>query len=421
MMCTLALRARAGRFEAHACQAPTERAQWGRVALLNGRLLSPWQSLPRTVPRPRPFDAAAPSHARVRARSHGRGPPPGWRPSAALVPARLDAAGARSASRPRAGRRGARITRRRLNEIGLGYTLLAPAVILLVVFEVFPILYGAYISACDWRLQCTQFVGLDNYTRALTDTAMWHALLVTATYALISVPLQLGLGLWIAYLLYQKVRGQEAFRVLFFLPYITSTVASAAVWSYLYSPDNGLLNGALRLVGLPAQQWLTEPRGVFLLVAQSFGVGIPLWLQGPSLALVSLIAFTTWVFVGYDIAIFLAGLGNVPTELYDAAKVDGASGWTLFRNITFPLLSPTTFFLLIFTVIGTFKAFNHVWVMTEGGPGDATTTASVLIFQQLYQNNRYGYSAALAFILFAVILLLTVVQNRLAGRRVVYD
>jgi multiple sugar transport system permease protein len=321
-----------------------------------------------------------------------------------------------------AGRTRGRITRRRLSEMGLGYTLLAPAVILLVVFEVFPILYGAYISACDWRLQCTQFVGFDNYTRALTDTAMWHALLVTATYALISVPLQLGLGLWIAYLLYQKVRGQEAFRVLFFLPYITSTVASAAVWSYLYSPDKGILNGALRLIGLPTQQWLTEPRGVFLLAAQSlFGASVPLWLQGPSLALISLIVFTTWVFVGYDIAIFLAGLGNVPTELYDAAKVDGASGWTLFRNITFPLLSPTTFFLLIFTVIGTFKAFNHVWVMTEGGPGDATTTASVLIFQQLYQNNRYGYSAALAFILFAVILLLTVIQNRLAGRRVVYD
>ncbi len=318
-------------------------------------------------------------------------------------------------------RRGSRLTPRRLSEIGLGYTLLAPAVILLLVFEVFPILYGAYISACDWRLQCTQFVGLDNYTRALTDAGMWHALLITATYALISVPLQLGLGLWIAYLLYQKVRGQEVFRVLFFLPYITSTVASAAVWSYLYSPDNGLLNSALRLVGLPAQHWLTEPRGVFALAAQSFGLSIPPALQGPSMALVSLIAFTTWVFVGYDIAIFLAGLGNVPTELYDAARVDGASGWKLFRNITFPLLSPTTFFLLIFTVIGTFKAFNHVWVMTEGGPGDATTTASVLIFQQLYQANRYGYSAALAFILFAVILVLTVVQNRLAGRRVVYD
>jgi ABC-type sugar transport system permease subunit len=160
---------------------------------------------------------------------------------------------------------------------------------------------------------------------------------------------------------------------------------------------------------------------VFALIGQSLGVGVPAWAQGPSLALLSLIAFTTWVFVGYDVAIFLAGLGNIPGELYEAARVDGAAGWTLFRHITLPLLSPTTFFLLIFTVIGTFKAFNHIWVMTEGGPADATTTTSVLIFQQLYQANRYGYSAALAFILFAVILLLTLIQNQLAGRRVIYE
>jgi multiple sugar transport system permease protein len=244
---------------------------------------------------------------------------------------------------------------------------------------------------------------------------------VTATYSLVSVPLQLGLGLWVAYLLYQKVRAQSFFRVVFFLPYITSTVASAAVWSYVYSPDNGLLNAALRAIGLPTQHWLTEPKGIFALIGQAVGIGVPVWAAGPSLALVSLIVFTTWVFIGYDITIFLAGLGNIPSELYEAARVDGAGGWKLFRNITLPLLSPTTFFLLIFTVIGTFKAFNHIWVMTEGGPGDATTTASVLIFKQLYQFNRYGYSAALAFILFAVILLLTLIQNRLAGRRVVYD
>jgi multiple sugar transport system permease protein len=319
------------------------------------------------------------------------------------------------------GRGGSHFSRTRMRELGLGYAMLAPAVVLLVVFELFPVLYGVYISLCDWRLQCAQVVGFDNYARALSTPSTWHSLLVTATYSLISVPLQLGLGLWIAYLLYQKVRAQSFFRVVFFLPYITSTVASAAVWSFIYSPDNGLLNGVLRAVGLPPQHWLTEPKGVIALAAQSIGTSVPSWADGPSLALLALIAFTTWVFVGYDIAIFLAGLGNIPNELYEAAKVDGASGWSLFRNITLPLLSPTTFFLLIFTVIGTFKAFNHIWVMTEGGPGDATTTTSVLIFQQLYQANRYGYSAALAFILFAVILLLTLAQNRFAGRRVVYD
>ena len=299
--------------------------------------------------------------------------------------------------------------------------MLAPAVMLLAVFELFPILYGVYISACDWRLQCVQVIGFDNYLRALTTSSTWHSLLITATYALISVPLQLGLGMGVAYLLYQRVRAQSFFRTVLFLPYITSTVASAAVWSYLYSPDNGLLNTVLKTIGLTPQHWLTEPKGVIALIAQNFGMSVPLWATGPSLALISLLAFTTWVFVGYDITIFLAGLGNIPNELYDAAKVDGAGGWTLFRSITLPLLSPTTYFLLIFTVIGTFKAFNHVWVMTEGGPADATTTTSVLIFQQLYQANQYGYSAALAFILFAVILFLTIVNNQLAGRRVVYD
>src|SRR5207237_1240471 len=124
----------------------------------------------------------------------------------------------------------------------------------------------------------------------------------------------------------------------------TSTVASAAVWSYLYSPDNGLLNAFLHQLGLPGQRWLSEPKGVFALLGAAFGVGLPAWAQGPSLALMSLLAFTCWTFVGYDITIFLAGLGNIPAELYDAARVDGASGWKLFRHITVPLLSPTTFF-----------------------------------------------------------------------------
>ena len=250
---------------------------------------------------------------------------------------------------------------------------------------------------------------------------MWHSLGVTATYALISVPVQLGLGLLIAYLLFQKIRGQQAFRVLVFLPYITSTVASAAIWSQLYSPDKGLINAALKGIGLQPLKWLGETQGIFGLMAKTVGLTLPGWASGPPLALVSLIIYTTWVFVGYDITIFLAGLGNIPADLYDAAKVDGASGWRLFRYVTFPLLSPTTFFLLIFTVIGTFQAFNHIYVMTQGGPADATKTASILIFEQYFQFNRAGYSAALSFILFAVILVLTVIQNRYAGSRVVYD
>ncbi|MBI5034530.1 MAG: sugar ABC transporter permease [Chloroflexi bacterium] len=310
---------------------------------------------------------------------------------------------------------------RRVREIGLGYLLLAPALIILIVFEFLPVFYGLYISMCNWKLSCTQFIGADNFTRAFDDPDMWNALTTTITYSAISVPLQLGLGLLIAYLLFQKIRGKDWFRVLFFLPYITSTVASAAIWGYLYSPDRGLINTILKSLGLPGLKWLGESKGIFYIMAQNAGVDIPSWLNGPSLALIALIIYTTWVFVGYDIAIFLAGMGNISPELYEAAKIDGASGWKLFRHITIPLLSPTTFFLLILTVIGTFKAFNHIYVMTRGGPGNATSTMGVFIFQQMYESQRYGYSAALSFILFAIILLLTILQNRFAGERVVYD
>jgi multiple sugar transport system permease protein len=250
---------------------------------------------------------------------------------------------------------------------------------------------------------------------------MWHSLLVTASYSIISVPLQLGLALMLAYFLFQSIRGKAIYRVLFFMPYITPTVASAAVWAFLYNPDKGLINEAITALGGPALKWLGEPRGVFQIIAQAGGGSLPAWLQGPSLAMIALIFFTTWVFVGYDTVIFLAGLGNIPGELYEAARIDGANGWQIFQRITFPLLSPTTFFLLLLTVIGTFKAFNHIYVMTLGGPGNATTTTSIMIFQQMYQFNRYGYSAALSFILFAIILIITIIQNRTAGSRVVYS
>lgn len=311
--------------------------------------------------------------------------------------------------------------KRRLANLSLGYALLAPAVILLVVFEFYPLFSGLYISLTNWRLARGDFIGLANYVRAFSDPEMWHSLWITFTYSVISVPVQLGLALVIAYLLFQKIKGLQWFRMVYFMPYITSTVASAAVWAYLFSPDTGPINYLLRSLGLNGLRWLGEPRGVFDLLFGSLGVQLPAWAGGPSLALISLIMFTTWVFVGYDTVIFLSGLVNIPPELYDAAKVDGASGWRLFRYITLPLLSPTTFFLLLITVIGTFKAFNHIYIMTQGGPGDATTTVSILIFKQMVVYNRYGYSAAISFIVFIVILGLTILQNRFAGKRVVYD
>ena len=163
--------------------------------------------------------------------------------------------------------------------------LLAPAFILLAVFELYPFFFGAYISMCNWTLDCRKFIWFDNYVRAFQDEDVWHAFFVTVMYSVISVPLQLGLGLALAYLLFQKVRGQEALRVMFFMPYITSSVASAAVWAYLYSPDQGLINFVLGKFGIPAIKWLGEPTGIFNLMLRSSGVTLPWWGEGPCFSL----------------------------------------------------------------------------------------------------------------------------------------
>lgn len=306
-----------------------------------------------------------------------------------------------------------------LREVILAYGLLAPALLLFLAFTFFPIAFGFYISLHNWRIGPREFVGLSNYARALAPgSEFWPSLGATLTYSLLAVPIQISLALTLAYLLFQKIRGKAAFRVVMFLPWVTSTVATAAVWARLYSPDIGLINGVLKAIGLPPLRWLLEDKGVFLLAANAAGVQLPNWLNGPSLAMAAVVVYTTWVFVGYNMTLFLAGLGNIPPEMYEAAKIDGASGWGLFRHITWPLLSPTTFFVVLITVIGTLKAFNHIWVMTQGNNG--TQTASILIFRQFYEFQRAGYASALALMLSAVILIATLVQNRVAADRVHY-
>jgi ABC-type sugar transport system permease subunit len=309
----------------------------------------------------------------------------------------------------------------RRKEVLLAYALLAPALLILLSFTFFPLGFGFYISLFTGRWPPRGGIepSMANYARAIaSDSELWGALGTTVLYSLLSVPVQLGLALFFAVLLFQNIRGKPFYRVVMFLPYITSTVASAAVWARLYSPDIGIINGILKYLGLPTFRWLIEDKGIFQLLATSLGFSLPSWLAGPSLALVSVIIYTTWVFVGYDTTIFLAGLGNIPKEMYEAAKIDGANSWTLFRHITIPLLSPTTFFLSLITIIGTFKAFNHIWVMTQGANG--TETASILIYRQMYEFQRAGYASALAFLLCSVILVMTIIQNRVAGSRVNY-
>ena len=258
------------------------------------------------------------------------------------------------------------------------------------------------------------------------DPDMWQGLVVTMYYSVGTVPFQLAIGMGLAILLFQRLRGSELFRMLFFLPYVTPVVASAAVFRQLFSTRlQSPANQILKLVGLPASQWLRDPTGIFDMLGKVIGVEVPAWLVGPSLALVVIILYNIWVYAGYDAVIYLAGLGNIDQELIEAAEIDGASGWQVFRHIIFPLLSPTTYFLSLIAVIGTFKAFTQIWVLTvtPGGGSSAlgtTDTFSVVIFREFYTKLRYGYASALAFVLFAVILGLTLLNNRIQGSRVFY-
>ena len=288
---------------------------------------------------------------------------------------------------------------KKTREALLAYGLLSPALLGLIFFTLIPVLIGFMISLANFRVIFREWVGFDNYARALApDSEMWSSLGATITYSFISVPIQLGLSLLLAMVLYQKLRGRAIFRVVMFLPYITSTVASAAVWARLYSPDLGLINSIIKALGGQPLQWLLEDKGIFTLMARAANISLPEGLTGPSLSMVAVIIYTTWVFVGYDTTIFLGGLGNIPNEMYEAAKIDGAGSFQLFRHITLPLLSPTTFFLVLITIIGTFKAFNHIWVMTRGANG--TNTAAILTYRQMYEFQRAGYASALAFLLF---------------------
>lgn len=256
---------------------------------------------------------------------------------------------------------------------------------------------------------------------AAGDEDMWSGLKVTIFYSLGTVPFQLSISLFLAVLLFQQLAGSSLFRMLFFLPYVTPFIASAAVFRQMFSIRPAApVNQVLQLLGIAPQRWIQEPNGIFKLLAEHFGRTIPAWAEGPSLALVVVMIFSIWVYVGYDTVIYLAGLGNISSELTEAAEIDGAGRWQVFRHIIFPLLSPTTYFLSLIAIIGTFKAFSHIWVMRHELSLGTVDTFSVTIFLEFYDKVRYGYASALAFVLFAIILGLTVINNRLQGSRVFY-
>jgi ABC-type sugar transport system permease subunit len=257
------------------------------------------------------------------------------------------------------------------------------------------------------------------------------SLVRTLFYAFISIPIQIALSLLLACLLYQNIRGREFFRMIFFLPYITPVVASAVVFRAIFSQrEEALANQVLGWLGIVPQRWLFEPKPLLELLfgnqlaslntwLTSIGSGFQLeglWL-GPSLSLIVLIIYGIWTFTGYNVVIFLAGLGNIPRQLYEAADLDGANGVQKFWTITVPLLSPVTFYLTLLGFIGALQAFTQLYVMRQPSARDSVDTASLVIFDTFYKANNFSLAAAQSILLFVFILALTLIQNRvLKGR-----
>jgi multiple sugar transport system permease protein len=307
------------------------------------------------------------------------------------------------------------------------WLFLLPAVLILGVFQIFPAIAAFYMSLFKWDVVQGAFRGIGNYTDWLYDNSIrspdfWRSLTTTFMYVIVTVPLEIALSLVLAYLLFQKMRGRGIYRTIYYLPYVTSFVAAASIFFWVFHPTYGLVNELVGLFGIGSQRWLDEPRGIFELVGSAFGATLPGWLAGPSLALVVISLVTIWHYLGYQIVIFLAGLSNISREYYEAARLDGASERQHFTKITLPLLSPTTFFVFTVASIGVLRSFDLVYVLTSGtgGPLDTTRTVTLLVFKTAFQQAQFGLGAALAFILTLVILLFTLIQFRVLGSRVNY-
>lgn len=294
-----------------------------------------------------------------------------------------------------------------------GWAFALPALALMLIWIYLPAVNALWISLFkDFNyLGSATFVGLENYRIAFRDPLFLKALANTAWYVIGTVPVSIFLGVFVAILLNERIRGLSFFRLLYFLPYITALTAAAAVWSWLYNPGLGLLNWVL---GLENFRWTSNPTGIFNLLLQPFGLKLSGLAAGPSVALVSIMIMSIWHFLGYNVVIFLAGLQSISKEYYEAARMDGATWWHQLRYITWPLLAPTTFFVLIISLIGSLNVFTQILIMTPtGGVLNDTLSVVMYLYQKGFRDFDFGYASALAFILFLLTLLLTLVQRRL--------
>ena len=312
----------------------------------------------------------------------------------------VDARAGRRGKLSAPGRRSTAAGRKRRTAL-TAYLLLLPAFAVLFTFQFLPAFEVIRLSLTDRLLlrPDSNFIGLDNFVRLWNDPRFWNSVRNTIYFVGVSVPIQTGLALVFAIALARRFRGVQFIRTVFFLPVVASLVAVSVVWDWIFHPRIGLLNEVLGWFGIPMQSWL----------------------QDPMLAMPSIILLVVWSGTGYYMVIYLAGVLDIPGEYYEAARIDGANRWQLFRNITWPMLAPVTYLILILQMINSFQVFTTVYVMTGGGPVRRTEVVVFYLYQRAFDSLEFGYASAISVALFAFLIILTIFQQQFIGRRVSYD
>jgi multiple sugar transport system permease protein len=305
------------------------------------------------------------------------------------------------------------------------FLFLLPGAIIIFTFRLLPIASALAVSFFDASFgKIRAFVGLSQYGKLLSDPDFWQSVVNTSWFVLGSVPLSVGTSLLFALLLRRGVKALGLYRTIYFLPVVTSFVAVSMVWKLIFHTRFGLANSVIERLGGSGLGWLDEPTGVFQLMAAAAGGTLPEPAQGPSLALVCVILVSAWRGIGYNVVIFLAGLQNIPEHYYEAARIDGAGRFGIFRNVTWPLLTPTTFYVVVMATILSFQVFAPIYLMTGppvGGPLGTTNVIVYYLFEKGFDaGGNMGYASAVALVLFAIILALTLFQRKVVEKRVHY-
>ncbi|HZG58521.1 sugar ABC transporter permease [Paenibacillus sp.] len=293
------------------------------------------------------------------------------------------------------------MNRQRRSEILHGYLFIAPNMLAMLIFVMIPIAVSFGLSFTNWDLiNAPKFIGFSNFTDTMMkDAQFWVSLKNTAIFSLLSIPLGMLCALFFALLLNQALRGVTLYRALVFLPVVVSMISVSMVWRWVFNTDVGILNFVLDWFGVAPIGWITDER----------------------FALISVAMVAIWKSIGFNMVILLAGLKNVPSHLYEAATIDGAGSFGKLMRITLPLITPSVFFVAVMSVIGSFQVFDVVYMITGGGPGDATRVIYYWLWQNAFKFFQMGYASALAWVVFLILFAITLLQLKFFGKRVNYE